>query len=92
MPIAYRFARVSRDRVTVQLWTVSLLGAQGLLPRASWQRLSLPLGWVDGDWKYVDAATRQAGRHRGSRAHQRPTATSTFIAQVQGLRGFRYAP
>jgi hypothetical protein len=92
VPIAYRFGQVSRDRVTVQLWTVSLLGAQGLSPRASWQRLSLPLGWVNGDWKYVEAATRKAGPTPRLAAHQRPTATSTFIAQVQGLRGFRYAP
>jgi hypothetical protein len=92
VPIAYRFGQVSRDHVTVQLWTVSLLGAQGLSPRASWQRLSLPLGWVSGDWKYVAAATRQSGPTPRLSARQRPTDASTFIAQAQGLRGFRYAP
>jgi hypothetical protein len=93
VPVAYRILRSTPDRVTVQLWTVGVVGdEQAAAPQANWARLTLTLGWVAGDWKYVAVAPRQSGpTPRLGRAGS-PTAPSTFIAQLHGFRGFRYAP
>jgi hypothetical protein len=92
VPVAYRFARATRDRVTVQLWTVTVLGADAVPPRANWQRISLPLAWIDGDWKYIAGVRRQPGPTPRLTDAQTPTDATAFVSAVQGLHSFRYAP
>jgi hypothetical protein len=93
VPVAYRIVRRAPNRVTVQLWTVGVVGnEQGAAPQANWARLTLTLGWVGGDWKYVAVAPRQSGPTPRLGPAAAPTVASRFIVQLHGFRGFRYVP
>ena len=93
VPVAYRIVRSAPDRVTVQLWTVGVVGDElRAAPQANWARLTFTLGWVAGDWKYVAVAPRQSGPTPRLGPAGAPTAATRFIGQLHGFRGFRYVP
>jgi hypothetical protein len=93
VPVAYRVTRTAADRLTTQLWTVAVIGdLQGTAPRAIWGRVTISLGWVGGDWKVVAPDRRQDGPTPAVGSTERPTDAGTFVDELQGFRGFRYAP
>jgi hypothetical protein len=93
VPVAYRVIRAGADRLTTQLWTVVVIGdVQGTAPRAIWGRVTIALGWVGGDWKVVATDRRQDGPTPAVGSTERPTDAGTFVDELQGFRGFRYAP
>jgi hypothetical protein len=93
VPVAYRILGSSRDRLTAQFWTVAVIGdLQGTAPHAIWGRPTVTFAWVKGDWQLVAARRRQTGPTPGLAPSAEPTDADAFVDELQGFRGFRYAP
>ena len=93
VPVAYRVLRGTRDRLTAQFWTVSVIGdVQGIAPEATWARSTATFGWVDGDWKLIARLEHQRGPTPTLARTAQPTQADAFIAALRGFRDFRYAP
>jgi hypothetical protein len=93
VPVAYRVVRRTGDRLTVQFWTVGVVGdVQGTEPHAIWQRTTATFGWVGGDWKLIAPLEHDDGPTPAPPATGHPTDASAFIASLRGFRSFRYAP
>ena len=93
VPVAYRVIRTGADRLTTQLWTVAVIGdLQSAAPRSVWGRVTITLGWVGGDWKVVATDRRRDGPTPAVESTAHPTDSGTFVYELKGFRGFRYAP
>ena len=89
VPVGQAVTRYSPERATVEVWTLSLLVADGgLRPVATWETASVELVWEAGDWK-VWSVTSRAGPTPAWGADP-VTDVVEFLVEMSELEGYRY--
>lgn len=54
-PVGYRVSHFDRDRATVDVWNVGIVGSGATVdPQQSWRTQTVSLVWEDGGWKALD--------------------------------------
>ncbi len=90
IPVGHDVIRYAEDRATVQIWTLTIVAANGLRqPVSSWETASVEVVWEHDDWK-IWSADSTAGPSPAW-ADTPVTATDAFLAAVNQLEGYRYA-
>lgn len=90
VPVGHDVVRYTDDRATVQVWTLTIVAANGLRqPVATWETASVEVVWEHDDWK-VWSADSTAGP-APAWADAPVTATDAFLSAVNQLEGYRYA-
>jgi hypothetical protein len=89
VPIGHELTRYADDRATVEIWTLTVLAADGMVePLATYETATVELVWESDDWK-VWATSSTTGPVP---AWTDPaTTTDSFLTSIELLEGYRYA-
>jgi hypothetical protein len=90
LPIAYRVLSYDGSRAVIKSWGVAVVASDtGIAPRAGWGTTTTTAVWHGGDWK-VDQVRSQPGPVPA--ATGTPSAASSFIEALAGMRTLHHAP
>jgi len=89
IPVGHQVIRFSDDRATVELWSLTLVAADGMnAPMASWETATIELVWEDDDWKVWSARSEQGPTPQWVGAD--PSPIDLFLTSVENFEGYRY--
>lgn len=89
IPVGHQVVRFSEERATVELWSLTLIAADGMNdPMASWETATIELVWEDNDWKVWSAHSEQGPTPRWVGAE--PSPVEAFLASVDRYEGYYY--
>lgn len=89
VPIGHQLTRYADDRATVEIWTLTLVAANGMAePLAAYETAKIEVVWEDDDWKVWSASSDDGPVPAWSAP---TTTTDDFLGSVEELEGYRYA-
>lgn len=89
VPVGHELTRYSTDRATVEIWTLTVVAAAGMLePLATWETATVEVVWEQEDWKVWSALSN--GGPTPAWAEAEVSAIEPFLAGVEELQGYRY--
>ena len=89
IPIGHETTRYDDGRATVEIWTVTVLAADGMVePLATYETATVELVWEDDDWKIWSASSADGPVPAWT---DPATDTTSFLGTVQQQEGYRYA-
>jgi hypothetical protein len=89
-PLGYRLVSAKPNRVVLHDWGAFVLGSASVPPVVRFASTQSTLVWWHGDWKIADS--RELGPGPTPRLVSPPTGPAAFIADIRGLRTYRYVP
>lgn len=89
VPVGHQLTRYSADRATVEVWTLTVVAADGMRePLATWETATIEVVWENDDWKVWSAASN--GGPSPAWASGEASPTDLFLSTVNDLEGYRY--
>lgn len=89
VPVGHQLTRYSDDRATVEIWTLTVVAANGMLePLATWETATVEVVWEAEDWKIWSALSTEGPAPAW--AASEASAIESFLVSVDQLEGYRY--
>lgn len=89
VPVGHDLLRFSDGRATVEVWTLTMVAANGMRePIASWETATIEVVWENDDWKVWSANSRNGPTPAWAAGETVPL--DGFMASVAELEGYRY--
>lgn len=89
VPVGHHVSRYSPDRATVEIWTLTVVAANGMVePLATWETATVEVVWEAEDWKIWSALSSPGPAPAWAAAET--SGVDSFLAGVEQLEGYRY--
>jgi hypothetical protein len=89
VPVGHQVARYSDDRATIEIWTLTVIAADGMSePLATWETAVVEVVWEADDWKVWSATSNEGPSPAWALSDV--TSVEPFLSAVESLEGYRY--